>query len=197
LEEGAITHAIERVIVCAVIVDDSENILVEELLRNNHVFAVLVKASLVSGALDGPGQGVVERVEEERKGPRDQHIVVDNDQVASEGGSETDTIESRVKGVPHVHVTLLDHLTEGELEEDHGDTEAKEAQEVGDEENGSTVLVEQVGESPQVTETDSTADGSDDEGRVVGPAVSFSFSVCFNSPVRVVAHQGFYFFHTL
>ena len=74
-------------------------------------------------------------------------------------------------------VSTLELLTEGQLHECDGEADEEEAEEVGDEEGGTAPLEAEIGESPEVTETDTVADHSKDEGHATQPARSLLFGV--------------------
>jgi hypothetical protein len=63
-----------------------------------------------------------------------------------------------VKCIPHNDVTLLHDLTKSELKAEHWNTQEGKAEQVRDEEGGTTVLEAEIWESPQVTKTDSATD---------------------------------------
>jgi len=108
---------------------------------------------LVNSVRMAPGEGACKGAEEKHNGPGNDHIVVNANQVASGAGGETDTVHARVELVPDFDVTSLENLTKGELKHNHRNTQEEQAEEVGDEEKGSTVLEAQVREPPQVTQT--------------------------------------------
>jgi hypothetical protein len=68
-------------------------------------------------------------------------------------------------------------LTQAELKNQHGDTEEHQAQGVGNQEASASVLEAEIGESPQVAQADSAADGGYNEGEVGGPAIAVLLSV--------------------
>jgi hypothetical protein len=74
----------------------------------------------------------------------------------------------------HTDVTTLELLTHRQLEEHHRDTNEEEAEQVGDEEDSTTILVGEVRESPEVTKTNGRSDSSENERVVGGPSLSFS-----------------------
>ena len=123
----------------AVVVDGFENVFVEVLLGDGVLLAVLVQVNVSVDS--GPGQWVVETGEEVDESPGDDHVVVERDQVSSEDRGDTDTGKTGVQLGPYADVTLLEHLTESELEHHHWDTKRKKAQEVRDKECGATPLV--------------------------------------------------------
>lgn len=104
---------------------------------------------------DGPGEGVLECGKNVHKSPGDDDVVIESDTEGGKNGSETDTGKARVHTSEHTNISLLEDLSEGELKHEHGDTEEEEAEKIGDEEKSTTPLVAEIGESPEVTETDS------------------------------------------
>lgn len=162
-EESALRHLILLVVSCAVIVDQAEHVLVEELLCDEDLWASKVGGLLsaardrvVTGGavsahfrvLDGPGKRAVERVEEHSQGPRDDHVVVDHHEEAGDASCETETVEAGVEHSPHLNVTALKNLTDTKFKAEHWDTQKEEADQVGDEETGTTVFETEVGETP-------------------------------------------------
>jgi hypothetical protein len=79
----------------------------------------------------------------------------------------------------HTDVTTLELLTHRQLEEHHRDTNEEEAEQVGDEEDSTTILVGEVRESPEGTKTHGRSDSSENERVVGGPSLSFSSKLCF------------------
>ena len=128
----------------------------------------------VAGALDRPGQGINERHDQVDQRPTDDDVVVGDDTEGSENGRQTDTGKTRVNSTEHTDVTALELLAERELHERYGDTDGEEAGPVGDEEEGTAPLIAQVGETPEVSETDTVADHSEDESHATQPTGSFS-----------------------
>ena len=74
----------------------------------------------------------------------------------------------------HADVAALELLAQGELEQEHGDAEEEEGDQVGNEEESTAPLVAEVGEAPEVTESDGGTDGSQHEGGVGCPTLSVS-----------------------
>jgi len=153
LESGAVAHLSLGVENSAVLVVDVKDVLVEELFRQVKLFTSgtvtdHICLQFVCGKLNRPWEGASETREEQDNGPGDNHVVVDADKVAGEASGETNTIKLRVELLPNDDVTLLEDLADSELEHDHGNTQEHEAEDVGDEEGGTTVLEAQVGEPP-------------------------------------------------
>jgi len=79
----------------------------------------------------------------------------------------------------HTDVTTLELLTHRQLEEHHRDTDKEKAEQVGDEEDSTTILVREVRESPEVTKTNGRSDSSENERVVRGPSLSFASELLF------------------
>ena len=78
----------------------------------------------------------------------------------------------------HSNITALEFLAETELHKGHWNTNGKEANPVGNEEQSSTPLEAQVGETPEVSKADTVANHSQDEcgsAQPAGPLGVFSF----------------------
>ena len=77
----------------------------------------------------------------------------------------------------HTDVTALEFLAETKLHEHNGEANREQAAPVGDEEQGSTPLVAEVRESPEVSQADTVADHSEDESRTTQPSSTFRVRV--------------------
>ena len=82
-------------------------------------------------------------------------------------------------GSEHTDVTTLELLSERELEHEHWQTQEEEGQEVWHEEKTATVLVAEVWESPEVTESDSGTDSGENKGHWAGPAITITILLFF------------------
>ena len=132
----------------AVIVIQTKQVFVEEFLSNVHTGAILFSLCSVLGVLNRPWQWAVERVEEHGKSPGNNNVVVEHDNIASYAGSNTKTVESWVKGVPDVHITLLHDLANSEFKAKEWHSQKHQTEDIRDEVSGATVLVAQIWESP-------------------------------------------------
>lgn len=132
-----------------------------------------------SGVGHGPGQGVLERGKEVDHSPGNDDLVVERDAVSGNNGSQTDTGKSGVDTTEHTDVTTLEFLTHRQLKEHHRDTNKEKAEQVGDEENSTTILVREVRESPEVTKTNGRSNSSENERAVARPSLSFSSEFLF------------------
>lgn len=117
----------------------------------------------VGGVLVLPREGADERLAEVVQGVRQDGNVVAADGEAIEDGREAETLGTVVVGVPGADAASAIGLAEADLEEQDGDADEEEAAEVGDEELQAVVVVHDGRESEQVTETDSTAHGAQNE----------------------------------
>jgi hypothetical protein len=117
--------------------------------------------SSVSGVLPGddvlcgPGQWALKGDEEVDDSPSNDDCVVEGDGEGTEDGSHTDTGKSGVDTSEDTDVTTLELLSERELEHEHRKPEEEEAKEVGHEEETTTMLEAKIGETPEVSQSDS------------------------------------------
>lgn len=82
----------------------------------------------------------------------------------------------------HTDVTALKFLSERHLHERDGDADKEEAAKIRNEEECTTPGVAQVGEAPEVTQTDAVADHSQDERGVAEPSRSLGVSLVLKEP---------------
>ena len=136
------------------------------------------------GALDRPWKGADERHDQVDEGPSNDNVVIGDDAERCKNGSETDTGKTGVDSTEHTDVTSLEFLTKRELHECYGDTNAEEADPVGDKEEGTTPLIAQVGETPEVSKTDTVADHGEDEGGATEPSGSFRAFISISEDVE-------------
>ena len=132
--------------------------------------------SLVDHALSRPRQRVHKAQNEVDERPSDDDVVVGSDAERGQDGGKADTGEARVDSSEHTDVTALELLTEGQFHECHGETDEEEADEVGNEEGGTTPGEAEVGETPEVSEADTVANHGKNEGHATQPARSLFFS---------------------
>ena len=84
----------------------------------------------------------------------------------------------------HSNITSLELLAETELHKGHWNTNAKKANPVGNEEQGSTPLVAQVRETPEVSKTDAVSNHSQDKCGSAQPAGSLGvFPFIWEEPI--------------
>lgn len=134
--------------------------------------------------MDGPWKGADERHDQVDQGPSNDNVVIGDNAERRENGSESDTGKTGVDSTEHTDVTSLEFLTERELHKCNGDTNGKEADPVGDEEEGTSPLIAQVGETPEVSKTDTVADHSKDKGGATEPSGSFGALVSISEDVK-------------
>ena len=105
--------------------------------------------------LCGPGQWALEGYEEVDDSPSDDDGVVEGDGEGTEDGGHSDTGKSGVDTSEDTDVTTLELLSERELKHEHRKPQEEEAKEVGHEEETTTMLEAKIGETPEVSESDS------------------------------------------
>ena len=133
-------------------------------------WAVLVVSS--GDVLHRPGEGANEGHNQVDQRPADDDVVVSHNAEGSENGSQTHAGEARMDSTEDTDISALELLTERQLHESDGDTDSEEAYEVRNEEECATPGEAQVGETPEVSEADTVADHSEDEGPTGEPSSS-------------------------
>ena len=108
-----------------------------------------------------PGQWAGEGVAEVDHGPGENGHVVADDAVAVEDHGETETLGAVVHAVPGADAARAVGLSDDDFEAENGDTDEEEGNEVRDEELQAVVVVDDGGESEQVSKTDGTAHGAE------------------------------------
>ena len=142
------------------------------LLGDVDAWAVLGAAVHILDVLDRPGEGRHEGHDQVDQGPADDDVVVGDDAEGGDNRGQTDSGEARVDATEDTDVTALEFLAESELHECNGDADGEEASQVGHEEESATPGEAEVGEAPEVSEADTVADHSEDEGHAGEPPSS-------------------------
>ena len=143
-------------------------------MRNVEIWTVFDSLSGVCGVHARPGQRVDKGHHQIDQRPADDDVVIGHNAEGGEDRRCSDTRESWVNTSEHSNITTLELLAETELHEGHRNTNGKQADPVGNEEEGSTPLEAQVRETPEVSEADAIANHSQDESCSTQPAGSFS-----------------------
>ena len=139
-------------------------------MRNVEIRTVFDSLSGICGVHDRPGQRVDKGHHQIDQRPADDDVVIGHDAEGSEHRRCSDTRESWVNTSEHSNITTLEFLAQTKLHEGHRNTNSEEANPVGNEEQGSTESVAQVGETPEVSQADTVADHSQNESGSAQPA---------------------------
>ena len=143
-----------------------------------------IAVGVVLSALDRPWKWADERHNEVNQRPSNDDVVVSHDTEGREDGRKADSSESRMDSTEHSNITSLELLTKGKLHESHGDTNGEQADPVRDEEESTTPLITQIGEAPEVSETDTVADHSKNESGAGEPSSSLGTLVFVSKDVE-------------
>ncbi len=124
----------------------------------------------VGGVRHRPWKWVHEGRNKVDQGPSDDHIVVGGDEEGGQDRGKSDSHESWVDSTEHSDISALELLSERQLHESDWKTNREEAEEVWNEEEGSSPLEAEVRETPEVSESDAVTNHSEDEGHSGQPS---------------------------
>ena len=131
----------------------------------------------VKGVLNGPWKWAHERCNQINSRPTNDNIVVGDNAEGREHRSKTDTSQSGVDTSEYTNVTALELLTENKLHKGDGDTDRKKHKPVWYEEKCTAPFVAEVGEAPEISESDAVSNHSKEESCSVEPSGTIWFGI--------------------
>mmetsp|Transcript_18258 Transcript_18258/g.36753 ORF Transcript_18258/g.36753 Transcript_18258/m.36753 type:complete len:316 (-) Transcript_18258:91-1038(-) len=118
-----------------------------------------VSDSFATVATRDPWIIVAEGVKESVGYPREKHGIVGNQNESTKDTGDTYTTVTRVHLAKDTHISHLMRLTQGNFQDQDGQTNQTKGHNVGNKKRSTTKVLRELGETPHISKTDGTSDG--------------------------------------